>query len=128
MRVLALLLLITACQRDETLTAYGAEGTWRLTHMNDQAFTATATISFSADGQVQGAAPCNTYGAQQTAPYPWFTLGPIRATKRACADLTAEQDYFAALTKMTLVEVSGDVLILSNDDDETLQFKKQRDG
>lgn len=128
MRFLALLLLITACQRDETLAAYGAEGTWQLTHMNDQPFAASATITFAEDGQVNGFAPCNSYGAQQTAPYPWFTLGPIRATRRACADLQAEQAYFATLTKMTLSEVSGDVLILSNDNDETLQFKKQRDG
>lgn len=128
MRYLALLLLVAACQRDETLTSYGAEGTWRLTHVNDQTTEIPATISFAADGQVQGKAPCNSYSALQTAPYPWFALTPIAATKRACPDLALEQDFLTALAKMTLSEVSGDILILSNDADERLQFIRQHDG
>lgn len=128
MRCLAALFLISACEGDESLTAYGAEGTWRLTHINEQPFEARATISFSTGGQVTGAAPCNSYRAQQAAPYPWFTLSPIMATKRACADLAAEQAYFAAMRDMTLAEVSGDVLILSNDAGGSLLFTKLTDG
>ncbi|MFY0594825.1 MAG: META domain-containing protein [Cognatishimia sp.] len=128
MRLLAILLLINACVRDETLTAYGADGSWKLHQLNGQPFSATATIRFSEDGQIDGDAPCNAYSAVQTAPYPWFELGPILSTKRACAALGVEQTYFAMLTEMTLAEVSGNVLILSNDADQTLLFTKLPDG
>ncbi|UZD90446.1 META domain-containing protein [Cognatishimia activa] len=128
MRFLALLLLISACERDESLTAYGAAGTWDLQEINGQPFDAPASIVFAEDGQVKGEAPCNSYSTYQSAPYPWIELGPILSTKRACADLSAEQDYFAALGKMSLAEVSGELLILSNDEDESLLFRKQHDG
>lgn len=128
MRFIAALFLISACESDESLAAYGAQGEWRLTRINEQTFEAQATISFSANGEVAGSTPCNSYRAQQTAPYPWFALTPIMATKRACADLAAEKEYLAALRDMTLAEVSGDVLILSNDTGGSLLFTKLTDG
>ena len=128
MRFIAALFLISACESDESLAAYGAQGEWQLTQINEQTFEAKATISFSANGEVAGSAPCNSYRAQQTAPYPWFALTPIMATKRVCADLAAEQEYLAALRDMTLAEVSGDVLILSNDTGGSLLFTKLTDG
>jgi len=125
MRALIPLLFLAACQGDESLTAYGADGTWVLSHINDAAFKATATITFSDEGRVSGNAPCNSYAAQQTAPYPWFDLSQIIATRRACPQLSDEADFFKTLSAMTLAEVSGDVLILSNDDAETMLFTKQ---
>ncbi len=120
------LLLLAACQSDETLVAYGGEGTWQLQSINDQPFTATATLTLGTEGQVSGKAPCNSYGASQTAPYPWFQLSPIRATKRACADLAAEHLFFKTLSSMTLSEISGPVLILSNDQGALMQFTALR--
>lgn len=128
MRFLALLLFISACERDESLTAYGAEGTWILQEINGEPFEARASIVFVEDGVVSGDAPCNSYSTRQTAPYPWLELGPILSTKRACEELPAEQDYFAALAKMTLAEISGDLLILNNDADDSLLFRKQHGG
>lgn len=124
MRPLAFLLLLAACGPDETLTGYGAAGSWTLSAIDDEAFPSRATIVFEEDGKVSGNAPCNGYGTSQTAPYPWLELGLIRATKRACADLKLEQAYFTALGSMTLVEVSGDVLVLSNDAGKTMTFTR----
>lgn len=114
----------SGCIGDETLTQYGAEGSWQLTQINDRPFEAVATITFEPGGQLHGDGPCNAYSGQQTAPYPWFELSPLRATRRACADLTAEHAYFSALQSMSLSEVSGDVLILSNDQGDRLLFNR----
>ncbi len=125
MRALLLLLLISACESDETLTGHGALGIWVLSQINDAPVTARSTISFEPDGKVTGAAPCNRYFAEQRAPYPWFDLSPIAATKMACPKLAHETRFFGILSTMTLVEVSREVLILSNDAGDSMLFKTQ---
>ena len=57
-------------------------------------------------------------------PYPWIKIENIAATKRACPDLAAESAYFTSLQAMTLSEVLGDVLILSNDEGDEMVFRK----
>lgn len=126
MRLLAALplLLASACLGDESVARYGAAGkVWVLEELDNAPFTARATLEFNGQEEVNGRAPCNGFGARQTAPYPWFKLGPIRATKRACPDLKAEGVFFKALGEMSLAEVSGDVLILSNDAGRSMVFK-----
>ncbi|MGH1463735.1 MAG: META domain-containing protein [Cognatishimia sp.] len=119
------IVLCTACKTDETLAAYGAaDTTWQLTTIDDSAFAARATLNFLPDGLVRGHAPCNSFTATQTAPYPWFELTPVLSTKRACKALQAERRFFAALSKMSLAEISGDTLILSNDAGQLMLFKK----
>jgi heat shock protein HslJ len=125
----AFLIGLAACQADETLTGYGAaDKTWVLNTIDGAAFTARATISFPAEGSVTGQAPCNSFAAEQTAPYPWFSLSAARATRMACAELDQEQAFFTALSSMTLVEISGDVLILSNDVGGEMVFNAETGG
>ena len=90
-------------------------------------FDARATLVFPAPGQVAGEAPCNRFSGNQSAPYPWFDLGPLAVTRRACPELTAEAAYFAALDRMTLVEVTGQTLILSTPEGGEMLFI-QADG
>ena len=97
---------------------------YALSELNGAAFPARATIGFPEEGKVVGDGPCNGYSAAQSAPYPWIALGPVAATKRACPDLEAEVAFFEALSRMTLIEVSGSALILSNDDGESLVFSQ----
>lgn len=125
MRWLLLFFALAACQQDETVSGYLGEsdGLFQLVSLNDQAFDGDATIDLSEAGRVSGKAPCNTYFAEQTAPYPWFEIGPIASTKRACPDLDVEQLFFKVMGRMTLAEVSGSTLILSNTDDESLVFQ-----
>lgn len=114
---------IAACQADETLSGYGAsDKTWVLTSLDGAPYTARATMQFPEQNTVIGKAPCNSFGAEQTAPYPWFDVKAIRATRAACPELALEQAFFTALQEMTLSEVAGDVLILSNDAGRQMVF------
>lgn len=117
------LLFCAACQQDETLSAYtGDFKTFQLRTLNGENFAATTTMTLAADGQVSGRGPCNTYSTTINVPYPWFEIGPIAATRRACPELDQEQTYFNALSSMTFAEVSGPTLVLSNDAGEELVF------
>lgn len=118
-------LVLSACS-DETISGFvDTEATYRLTSIDGVPFTAPATIAFKQKGRATGTAPCNNWSAEQLVPYPWFELGPIAATKRACDRLDVEQQFFGALSEMTLAEVSGAILILSNDDGREMEFKAQ---
>ncbi|SPF78600.1 hypothetical protein ALP8811_02529 [Aliiroseovarius pelagivivens] len=109
--------------KDETISGYANTNTsWKLVELDGASFPAKATISFPEKGRIAGQAPCNSYSGTQSAPYPWFETGPIAATKRACPDLTAEAEFFEALGQMRLAEVSGDTLILSNEDGREMVF------
>lgn len=119
-------LFLGFCQGDETLAAYGAsDRVWVLQEMNGASVDVSATIRFADDGAVSGDGPCNAFTARQLAPYPWFEVGEIASTKRACPELALEQDYFTALKAATISEVSGDILILSNDVGEKMTFRAQ---
>ena len=121
---LILLVLLPACRDDESVRAYGAaDKQWRLIELNDQPFIAKATLTFPEEGRIAGSAPCNSYSGTMTVPYPWFEAGPIAATKRACPDLAEESAFFAALDAVTLSEVLGDTMILSNTDGLSMVFK-----
>ena len=125
MRLLALafLSLIPACQADETLRAYGAaDRIWTLTELDGQAFSANTTLTFSEEGTVSGNAPCNSYSASMSVPYPWFEVGPILSTKLACPELTAEMQFFRALNAMTLSEVLDKTLTLSTPEGREMLF------
>jgi len=111
------------CTGDETVSGYGAAGTtWRLVELDGARFPARATLTFPEEGRIAGDGPCNAFTADQTAPYPWFDAERIAATRRACPDLDAEAAFFSALEAMTLAEVAGDVLILSNDTGRQMVF------
>ncbi|MBT0959228.1 META domain-containing protein [Alphaproteobacteria bacterium KMM 3653] len=107
-------LVLSAC-KDETVSGYTQVTTdFVLEEVNGSPFAARATINLGETGVISGEGPCNGYTAAQKAPYPWFEIGPIAATKRACPDLRQEAKFFDALQGMTLSEVTGGVLILSN--------------
>lgn len=118
------LILLSGCARDETLAAYGAgERLWTLQEINGTAFAAQVTLAFAPDGVVTGNAPCNSFSARQNAPYPWFELAEIKISKTACPALAQEQAFFNALSGMSLAEVAGEVLILSNDAGHGMIFR-----
>lgn len=119
-----LVLLLAACQRDETISGYVPPDTvWRLTEMDGAPFDAAATVTFPGQGRVAGQGPCNAYKATQGAPFPWIEIRGIAATRRACPDLAAEAGFFAALEAMTLAELGGDVLLLSTDAGREMVFR-----
>ena len=127
--LIATLTGLTQCGGDETVSAYGGgSSTWRLVELDGTPFGATATLDLSEPGRISGQAPCNRYFADQTAPYPWFQAGAIAATRRACPELALEQAFLTALAEMSLSEVSGDILILSNDAGRQMLFRAADQG
>lgn len=118
------LLLLMGCGPDETISGYAdPEATYILQEVNGAPFPATASIQFPQEGQITGQGPCNTYSATQSAPYPWFDIGPILATRRACPALADEARFFETLSNMTLAEALGTTLILSNDAGTQMVFQ-----
>ena len=116
-------LTLIACQKDETISGQTLPSdTWVLAQMKGETITTPITLTFPEKGKIAGQAPCNRYFAAQNAPLPWFEVGAIGATKRACPKLKLETTYFQTLTKMTLIERTGDTLLLSSDGTETLEF------
>lgn len=124
-RLCAVLLLpLTAACADETLSGYADPGAEYVLQTIDGApFAARATITFPHALGLAGQAPCNRYSGALQAPYPWFETGPLAATKMACPDLAAEGVFFNALNQMTLAEVAGKVLILTNDAGHEMVFR-----
>lgn len=94
-------------------------GLWVLRAIDAEPFAAHATLSLGADGAISGAAPCNRFSARNLSALPALTVGPIRSTRRACADLSAERRYLALLSRMTQARVAEDGgLVLSGPDGE----------
>lgn len=117
---------LSACAGDETTSGIAPEGSiWTLSEIDGRPFAALATIGFPAPGKIAGDGPCNRYSGNQAAPYPHFRAERILATKRACPDLDAEQDFFAALARVTLAEVEGDVMTLSAPGGPEMVFTRQ---
>lgn len=122
--ILAAAVLLAACQADETVSAYAAvTGAFNLVSIDGAPFESTATIDVSEAGKITGAAPCNRYFADQTAPYPWFKVGAIGATRMACPDLAAETMFLGALAEMTEAEVLAGTLILRNETGREMVFQ-----
>ncbi|MEM7438119.1 MAG: META domain-containing protein [Pseudomonadota bacterium] len=118
-------LSLASCGPDETISGQVApEEVFVLERLAGTPVTTRITITFPEKGQVAGQAPCNRYFAAQKAPLPWFELGPIGATKRACPELKLEARYLRLLATMSLIERAGDVLILNNDADQMLEFRR----
>lgn len=121
--VIGLAVLLGACQRDETISAYAEPGaTYALVEMSGRSVDAPITLGFPRRGAASGRGPCNVYSATQTAPYPWIAFERIRTTRRACPDLAVETRYFDMLAQMRIAEVAGDILILSGEGGETLVY------
>lgn len=115
---------LTECGADETVSGYGAADIkWQLVELDGTSFEARATLQFPEEGKIAGDAPCNRYFGAQTAPYPWFKAEKIGATRTACLDLDQETQFLEALGSMTLAEVAGDLLLLSNDVGREMLFR-----
>ena len=121
---LALLTFLAACQDDETISGYVDGATlWQLRELDGAPFEGRATIGFPRKGKVVGQAPCNSYSATQTAPYPWFEVSGITATRSACSALAQEADYLAALGEMIMAEINDPLLVLSNTEGREMVFE-----
>ena len=99
----------------------GVEGAWTATGVNNgkgavQSTTLTEQITavFGPDGGLAGSGGCNDYNATYTVSGDALTLGPVAATKKACADdvMTEENAYFTALGNVATFDIKGTTLTL----------------
>lgn len=122
--ILPFVLGLLNCGGDETLSGYGAaEREWHLVEIGGAAFEAQAVVQFPEEGKINGRAPCNSFSGQQLQPYPWFQVEALAVTRRACPELPEETAFFKALEQMTLAEVVGETLILSNTEGGEMVFE-----
>lgn len=122
--IIVFALLTSACQADETVTGYlSGPSVFKVVSIDGEPFTEDATIDLSETGRISGKAPCNQYSAEQKAVYPWFEAGAMISTRMACPNLDAEMVFLTAISEMTLSEVAGDTLILSNTDGREMVFQ-----
>ena len=129
LRALALTILVALPMcADETISGYTpTDTTWQLESLNGDPVTFDATLRLPEEGRIDGDGPCNSFSAEQTAPYPWISIGAIAATRALCPEIDGERAYLAALRAMSIAEVSGDVLILSNDRGDEMVFRARQD-
>ncbi|AVO38408.1 META domain-containing protein [Pukyongiella litopenaei] len=116
----AALLALAGCLRDETVAGYGAaDRDWRLAEMDGTDFAGTATLRFPTRGRIAGLAPCGPWQGRMVTPYPWFELDAVQTASPGCGT----DIVLAALAEMSLSEVSGPVLILSNGAGRMMVFR-----
>jgi heat shock protein HslJ len=117
---LALTACITPVHSEEPVPS----GPWYLATLNGKSFSASAILSFDADGHAVGQAPCNRFSATNGATYPALALTEITATEMACDALAEESRFFQALAAMTAARLQdADRLLLTGPDGQTMVFE-----
>ena len=111
---------------NETLTRYGGAGVWRLVESNGQEVSIDLRVGFPHGNIIWMEGPCNSFSGLVGAPYPWFSVTDLKQTGRRCALLDAERAYMAQIDSMTQSEVSGNVLLLSNELGQQMSFDRIR--
>jgi len=123
---LAVPFLLAACFGDETVTGYAERDiSWQLVEIDGTPFAAQTTVTLQPNGSFAGQAPCNAFSGKVIVPYPWFSVGTLAVTRRSCPALADEQRFFEALQQMTLAEVAGPTLILTNEAGREMVFAAQ---
>jgi len=102
---------------------------WSLVTQGGETVDPTLGISatFADDGTVSGSGGCNQYNATYTVDGDTIAIGPIAATRMACAPHIgdAEAAYFTALESAMGFVVGGADLIIATADGSTLEFQVQ---
>ena len=100
--------------------------TWVAVELATAPVAPRITLVFGKPGQLGGQAPCNVYGAEQTADWPAFHTEALFSTKMACPDLGTEAGYFDALTRATQATLADDgTLVLSFDAGPLIRFRPE---
>jgi len=128
--ILIVLVAVAGCRGDESPSGFAlTDRPYILTDLNGALPPARASIEFRR-GRIIIEGPCWTSHAVLSAPYPWWEMTDLHyeqttATAAQC-DLAAEDwDFVQALGEMTISEVSGDILILSNTGDGRMVFQAE---
>lgn len=112
-----------------TVTDEALANEWKLTQINGKAanevFTEKVpTMTFNADGAVNGNAGCNNYRTNYKLNGEEISFGVVMSTKMACPNLEGETLFTAALTSPLKAAINGNTLSLSKDGVVVLEFTK----
>lgn len=114
---------VSACAPTETVTQYGgAAYEWKLSEIDGSAVGYDAQLAFTPDGSVHGEGPCNGFSGRQSKPYPWVSIQIDFVEELYCSGIDNEEAFLNALTEMTLIEVSGPNMVMSNDAGRQMAF------
>lgn len=108
---------------DERLSGYAALGkAYQLTELNGAPFE-EAQLLLPSKWRLELRTACTTYRAKLMVAYPWFEATTLRPDQPGCASDAA---LLEALGQMTLVEVSGPVILFSSPGNGVgLEFRAQ---
>lgn len=114
---------LSACAPTETVTQYGGSAyDWKLAEIDGSAVNYNAQLAFETDGTVHGEGPCNGFSGQQSKSYPWVEIQIDFVEELYCSGIDNEEVFLTALTEMTLIEVSGPNMVMSNDAGRQMVF------
>lgn len=115
--------VLMGCSGDETVYAKGAGArVWSLDQINGAQAASDLSIMFGTRGRVTGQGLCHDFAGKQTAPYPWFALESLTSTASRCDSDLQSGPIISALMRMNVSEVSGNLMILSNEVGEEMVF------
>lgn len=127
---LALLGLLAACRTPAppAVNWTFTDTVWKLVELNHEAVAAghLPAVVFETEGaRVHGRAGVNSFTGTYTQAGPALGFGPLAVTKMAGEprQMQVEQEFLAALGRVTAWRIDGNLLILSADKDEVARFQ-----
>ena len=115
--IAVLVLTLTSCDETRQVLNTGSRvelnGTYNVETINGKAATGDQTIIFNGFGKtVSGNAGCNTYNAPFTIETYQLTIGDLALTRMACPEAKMENDFIAAMGKVTSYQKANGTLTL----------------
>ena len=86
--IVSIVLAASSCAQGTGVAAPSLLGAWRVVEIDGAAIPedVPATVEFSAAGRVSGVGGCNRYGGTYAYDDGALSVGPLMATKMACAE------------------------------------------
>lgn len=97
--------------------------TWQLVELNGAPFEARVTAQLTADGRIEGEAPCNAFEASYTGDWPDIEVEPVLTTRRTCPDQAQENAFLEALAQVDTADNTDSGLILTGPDGVALRLE-----
>lgn len=119
MRILAAVLaalLLVGCGSSEAVKKTLDMNTWEVIQigaasLEDLSADQLPTMAFDlAKSQISGSTGCNSYSGSFTSDDTGMKMGPMAVTKKACPDMTTEDQFLKALGTIARVDMDDDLL------------------
>lgn len=100
-------------------------GLWQVAAVKNEAVSPGVTVDFGPGGSIGGKAQCNFYKGDYQLPAPGqIVVSSLGATRRACPDLGAEQQFLMLLQSMTQVKFNDPGIWLGNDSGDSIELQR----